>query len=138
MKKTHRSRIVLLVLILSLCVSALCAQAFAVTSYVFELQTSGKGTDVSKVRDKEDNDDAKIMPSSGSHYGNGIRYFIYYVNPNSTNDFLITGYTDRFNLGTFYISYKPSYAKPEQVRLGISSYTQSTSYSVYVTGNWMP
>ena len=37
MKKTHRSRIVLLVLILSLCVSALCSQAFAVTSYVYEL-----------------------------------------------------------------------------------------------------
>ena len=138
MKKTHRDRIVLLVLILSLCISALSAQVFAVTSYVYELETSGKATDVSKVRNKEDNDDAKIIPSNGSHYENGIRYFIYYVNPNSTNDFVVTGYTDRFNLRTFYISYKPAYAKPEQVRLAINSYTQSTSYSVYVTGEWMP
>ena len=38
MKKTHRSRIVLLVLILSLCISALSAQVFAVTSYVYVLR----------------------------------------------------------------------------------------------------
>ena len=85
MKKTHRSRIVLLVLILSLCISALSAQVFAVTSYVYELETSGKATDVSKVRNKEDNDDAKIIPSNGSHYENGIRYFILRCPPPATH-----------------------------------------------------
>ena len=131
MKKTHRSRIVLLVLILSLCVSALCSQAFAVTSYVYELAAND--------RYKEDAQEAKVMPSSGAYYGNGARYFI--KNTTSTGVFKAsaTGYTDRFDLITFYISYKPAYAKAgTYMRMGIYSYTQSTSYTVSVNGNWMP
>ena len=139
MKKTHRSRIVLLVLILSLCVSALCSQAFAVTSCVYELAAKGTSSDIGNVRYKEDAQEAKVMPSSGAYYGNGARYFI--KNTTSTGVFKAsaTGYTDRFDLITFYISYKPAYAKAgTYMRMGIYSYTQSTSYTVSVNGNWMP
>lgn len=138
MKKTHRSRIVLLVLILSLCVSTLCAQAFAATSYVYELNVSGTGRDIGKQRQKVDYQEAKVMPSSGSNYTYGARYTIYGTNSQGTTTSSASGYTDRFDLITFYISYKPAYAQPGWVKMALKSYTQSTSYSVYVTGNWMP
>lgn len=139
MKKTHRSRIVLLVLILSLCFSALCVQAFAVESYVYELAAKGSDNDIGKVRQKEDSQEAKVMPSSGANYGNGARYFIQNASNTGSLRALATGYTDRFDLITFYISYKPVYARPDvYMRMGIYSYTQSLSYTVSVNGTWMP
>ncbi len=139
MKKTHRSRIVFLVLILSLCVSALCSQAFAVTSYVYELAAKGTSNDIGKVRLKEDAQEAKVMPSSGAFYGNGARYFIQNTSSSGSFRASATGYTDRFDLITFYISYKPAYAKEDlYMRMGIYSYTQSSSYTVSVNGTWMP
>lgn len=139
MKKTHRSRIVFLVLILSLCVSALSAQVFAVSSYVYELAASGSAADIGKPRYKEDSAEAKVMPSGGQYYNYGARYFIDQTNSSGESRRQATGYTDRFDIITFYISYKPAYARPDQyLCMGIYSYTQSTGYTVRVNGSWMP
>lgn len=139
MKKTHRSRIVLLVLILSLCVSALCSQAFAVTSYVYELAAKGTSSDIGNVRYQGRRARSQSHAFQRCILRKGARYFI--KNTTSTGVFKAsaTGYTDRFDLITFYISYKPAYAKAgTYMRMGIYSYTQSTSYTVSVNGNWMP
>lgn len=114
-------------------------QAFAVESYVYELAASGSGHDIGKPRYKEDSAEAKVMPSSGQYYAYGARYFINQTDSEGNYRLQATGYTDRFDLLTFYISYKPAYARPNQyLCMGIYSYTQSTAYTVSVKGTWMP
>lgn len=133
-----KQRFLVWLIALSLCVSMLCVYVSASSAYGYDLETTGSSYDIGLPREKTDYNDADVIPSSGSNYSYGARYFINYVINGFPTGFRATGYTDRFNLNSFDISYKPTYAMPGTVRMGIYSYTQSTNYSVHVVGTWYP
>lgn len=139
MTKRSRAGILCSIMVLMICVCMLATAAFASEMQYFDLETSGATYDIGVARAKDDYSDAQVFPTNGKNYGNGCRFFIRQVSStNSSTSYLATGYTDRFNLSDFVISYKPSYAKPGQVRMGMYSYTQSANYSVQMDGKWYP
>ncbi len=131
-----------------LCVVCIVCVLFSMTAaasswYVYELESSNGSTDRGHPRAKTDYNNADVDPDENNttynvNYSGGVRYWLTRSDSDSVVGPMATGYTDRFDLNYFSISYRPAYACPNNYRMAMVRYTASTAYTVRVTGSWAP
>lgn len=137
----NKSRTVLFLFSLALVISQSTIVSFAFNTgetmpfssgFAFSLTSEYGSEDSGILRYKNDYTNADVYPSDGSRYTYGMRFGIF-----DDQGYWTTGYTERYNLNPFSISYREEYAEPGYRQLRMCSVSASV-FSVSVSGTWYP
>lgn len=136
------------VIVSAICIVCVVCALFSLTAmasswYVYELSSVSGSIDRGHPREKTDYGNADVDPdesqtSYNKNYSNGVRYYLTQSSSDSIVGSMATGYTDRFDLNSFNISYRPAYACPGNYRMNMTRYSSNTATTVQVTGIWAP